>query len=137
MGQTMRPERSPPPAAPRTVICAPVSGAGSILLHPTLQLVITGYTDSKGTFEYNQRLSVERATSVYKYLILNGIANERMSVTGMSENDNVARNTTKDNRDAPDGRMLNRRVEFKVSVSEEVIIEMVEIEVPDHLKLDE
>jgi len=106
-------------------------------MHPSLQLEITGYTDAKGAFDYNQRLSVHRAESVYKYLILNGISKDRMVVTGMSENDPVARNTTRDQKDAPDGRMLNRRAEFKVSLLEGVIIEMEKVEVPDHLKLDE
>ena len=106
-------------------------------MHPSLQLEITGYTDAKGAFDYNQRLSVNRAESVYKYLILNGISKSRMKVTGMSENEPVARNTTRDQRDAPDGRMLNRRAEFKVSLIEGVIIEMEKVEVPDHLKLDE
>ena len=106
-------------------------------MHPSLQLEITGYTDAKGAFDYNQRLSVNRAESVYKYLILNGIGKSRMKVTGMSENEPVARNTTRDQRDAPDGRMLNRRAEFKVSLIEGVIIEMEKVEVPDHLKLDE
>jgi len=107
-------------------------------MHPTLRLEITGHTDSKGTFEYNQRLSVDRANAVHKYLILNGIPAERMSVTGKSESENVARNTTRDNRDAPDGRMLNRRVEFRVTAqADDVIIEMEEVKVPDHLKLDE
>ncbi len=106
-------------------------------MHPSLQLEITGYTDAKGAFDYNQRLSVKRAESVYKYLILNGIGKSRMKVTGMSENEPVARNTTRDQRDAPDGRMLNRRAEFKVSLIEGVIIEMEKVEVPDHLKLDE
>ena len=106
-------------------------------MHPSLQLEITGYTDAKGAFDYNQRLSVNRAESVYKYLILNGITKSRMKVTGMSENEPVARNTTRDQRDAPDGRMLNRRAEFKVSLIEGVIIEMEKVEVPDHLKLDE
>ncbi len=105
--------------------------------HPPLKLEINGYTDSKGTFDYNQRLSVNRARAVYKYLILNGITKDRMLVIGMSENDNVARNTTRDNRDAPDGRMLNRRVEFEVSLIEGVIVEMEKVEIPDHLKLDE
>ncbi len=106
-------------------------------MHPGLKLEITGYTDAKGAFDYNQRLSVNRAESVYKYLILNGISRDRMNVTGLSENDPVARNTTRDQRDAPDGRMLNRRAEFKVSLIEGVIIEMVKVEIPDHLKLDE
>jgi len=106
-------------------------------MHPSLQLEITGYTDAKGAFDYNQRLSVNRAESVYKYLILNGIGKSRMKVTGMSEDEPVARNTTRDQRDAPDGRMLNRRAEFKVSLLKGVIIEMEKVEVPDHLKLDE
>lgn len=105
--------------------------------HPTLQLEINGHTDTKGTFEYNQRLSVDRASSVYKYLILNGIPKGHMKVVGMSESENVARNTTRDNRDAPDGRMLNRRVEFNVTVSDGVIVEMEKVEVPDYLKLDD
>jgi outer membrane protein OmpA-like peptidoglycan-associated protein len=105
--------------------------------HSALQIEITGHTDSKGTFEYNQRLSVNRAKSVYKYLILNEIAKDRMTVTGLSESDNVARNTTRDQRDAPDGRMLNRRVEFRVSLLEGVVVEMEKVEIPEHLKLDE
>lgn len=105
--------------------------------HPTLQLEVTGHTDTKGTFDYNQRLSVNRANSVYKYLILNGIQKDHMRVVGMSESENVARNTTRDNRDAPDGRMLNRRVEFKVTVSDGVIVEMEKVVVPDYLKLDD
>jgi len=106
-------------------------------MHSSLKLEITGYTDAKGAFSYNQRLSVNRAESVYKYLILNGVTKDRMAVNGKSEDDPVARNTTRDQRDAPDGRMLNRRVEFNVSLLEGVIIEMEKVEVPDHLKLDE
>ncbi len=49
----------------------------------------------------------------------------------------VARNTTRDNRDAPDGRMLNRRVEFDITLNENVIIEMEKVNIPDHLKLEE
>jgi outer membrane protein OmpA-like peptidoglycan-associated protein len=104
--------------------------------HEALQIEITGHTDAKGTFEYNQRLSENRANAVYKYLILNGITKERMLTTGMSESVHVARNTTRDNRDAPEGRMLNRRVEFKVSLMEGVIVEMEKVDIPEHLKLD-
>ena len=104
---------------------------------PSLEIEITGHTDAKGTFEYNQRLSLNRAKSVYKYLILNDIPKERLKVTGMSESVHVARNRTKDNRDAPEGRMLNRRVEFRVGVTEGLIIEMEKVRVPDHLRLDD
>jgi len=104
---------------------------------PELKLEISGYTDALGPFEYNQGLSVNRAKAVSKYLTSTGVETERLSVTGKSESDPVARNSTKDNMDAPDGRMLNRRVQFGVSLQEGVIIEMEKIEVPDHLKLDE
>jgi len=104
--------------------------------HAALKIEITGHTDSKGTLEYNQRLSDNRANAVYKHLILSGIEKDRMKVSGMSENQHVARNTTSDNRDAPDGRMLNRRVEFKVSLMEGVVVEMEKVEIPEHLKLD-
>ncbi len=106
-------------------------------LYLVLEVEITGHTDAKGTFEYNQRLSTNRAKAVYKYLILNDINKDRLTVTGMSESQHVARNRTKDNRDSPEGRMLNRRVEFKVQVTEGLIIEMEKVLVPDHLKLDD
>ena len=104
--------------------------------HPQLTIEIIGHTDSKGSYDYNQRLSVDRATSVYKYLILNGITKDRMTVRGMSESMPVARNTTRNERDAPEGRMLNRRVQFKVGLIPGVIVEMEKVVVPDYLKLD-
>ena len=106
-------------------------------MFPSLEIEIRGHTDAKGTFEYNQRLSVNRAKAVYKYLILNDISKDRLTVTGLSESEHVARNQTRDNRDAPEGRMLNRRVEFKVSVTDGLIIEMEKVQVPDYLRLDD
>jgi len=103
---------------------------------PELELEISGYTDAVGAFDYNQRLSENRANSVSKYLKSTGVDVGRLTVTGMSESEPVARNRTKDNRDAPDGRMLNRRVQFGVSLLEDVIIEMEKVEVPNHLRLD-
>jgi outer membrane protein OmpA-like peptidoglycan-associated protein len=102
-----------------------------------LTLQIIGHTDAIGTFEYNQLLSIDRAIEVSRYLVSKGIDEARLRVIGKSESEHVARNRTRDNRDAPDGRKLNRRAEFKVSVTENVIVEMEEIEVPDHLKLND
>lgn len=106
-------------------------------MYSSLEIEIRGHTDAKGTFEYNQRLSLNRAKSVYKYLILNDISKDRLTVTGLSESEHVARNQTKDNRDAPEGRMLNRRVEFRVGVTEGLIIEMEKVLVPDYLRLED
>jgi outer membrane protein OmpA-like peptidoglycan-associated protein len=102
----------------------------------SLQLEITGHTDAVGTFEYNQGLSERRANAVYKYLISKGIPADRLTTKGLSESEHVARNRTRENRDAPDGRKLNRRVQFKITAAEQVVVEMEKINVPDHLKLD-
>ncbi len=104
---------------------------------PSIQVEITGHTDAIGSFDYNQRLSENRAISVSEYLVSKGISKNRLKTLGMSESDHVARNRTRDNRDAPDGRALNRRTEFKVGKTEDVVIEMEEIVVPDHLKPDQ
>jgi outer membrane protein OmpA-like peptidoglycan-associated protein len=73
-----------------------------------IELSVEGHTDSVGTEEYNQGLSVRRANSVADYLADGGIARDRMSVKGFGESQPVATN------DTDDGRAQNRRVELKV-----------------------
>ena len=102
---------------------------------PTLQLEVVGHTDAIGSYEYNLALSQRRAKAVADYLVASGIDGGRLNVTGKSESEHIALNRTRDNRDAPEGRQLNRRVSFKVSVAEDVIIEVEKIKVPDHLKI--
>ncbi len=104
---------------------------------PTLHLGVEGHTDAVGSFEYNQQLSLRRAKAVADYLVAAGVSVNRLDVAGKSENEFVAINRTRDNRDAPEGRQLNRRVQFKVSIEENVIIEMEKIQVPDDLKIQE
>ena len=77
--------------------------------YPQVQIQINGYTDSKGTPAYNQKLSERRANIVDQYLTSHGIDASRITaVKGFGENDPVDTNKT----DA--GRQRNRRVEFKV-----------------------
>jgi outer membrane protein OmpA-like peptidoglycan-associated protein len=75
---------------------------------PEYNLEINGHTDAVGTAEYNQDLSQRRAYAVVKYLTDKGIDPKRMTAKGFGEAVPVADN------DTPDGRALNRRVEFKV-----------------------
>ena len=70
---------------------------------------IIGHTDSKGSKEYNQRLSEKRARSVARYLESREVISERVAADGMGEADPVASNDTRE------GRALNRRVEIKLS----------------------
>lgn len=85
---------------------------------PSLEMEITGHTDAVGTFDYNQKLSERRANAVSGYLTTKGISSGRLKVTGKSESEHVAINRTHENTDAPDGRKLNRRAQFRVSVSD-------------------
>ena len=70
---------------------------------------IIGHTDSKGSKEYNQRLSEKRARSVAHYLESHAVIPERVAADGMGEIDPIASNDTRE------GRAMNRRVEIKLS----------------------
>lgn len=66
------------------------------------------HTDSRGSDEYNIKLSDNRARSVMNYILSKGIAPERISSKGYGETVPVATNET------DEGRQFNRRVEFKI-----------------------
>ncbi len=80
-----------------------------LLQHPALYVSITGHTDSRGSNEYNQRLSETRANVVSRYLQSKGVAFNRITVHGMGEEQPIADNQTEE------GRAKNRRVEFFIS----------------------
>lgn len=71
---------------------------------------VIGHTDSDGTLEYNQALSIRRATTVKNYLVGQGIDSGIIDVSGKGETSPVADNRTRE------GRALNRRVEIRVGV---------------------
>jgi outer membrane protein OmpA-like peptidoglycan-associated protein len=82
--------------------------------YPKINVEIDGYTDSKGTPEYNMNLSLERAQVVVNYLGANGIEKSRLSSKGYGETMPDASNIQSDGDDNPEGRQLNRRVEMKI-----------------------
>ena len=69
---------------------------------------IIGHTDSKGSKEYNQRLSEKRAHSVATYFESREVMTERVMADGAGEADPIAPN------DTSKGRAMNRRVEIKL-----------------------
>jgi len=76
---------------------------------------LEGHTDSRGTEEYNQKLSETRAEAVRQYLIKDGASEKaKISTTGYGELKPIAPNTTKDGKDNPEGRAENRRVEVLI-----------------------
>ena len=76
---------------------------------------LEGLTDSKGTEEYNQKLSERRAEAVRQYLITEGAVEKAMiSTTGYGKLRPIAPNKTQDGKDNPVGRAENRRVEILI-----------------------
>ena len=93
-----------------------LSEASQILTrYPDLKVEVAGHTDSKGSDEYNQKLSERRATAVYNYLTSNGVAASRLQgPVGYGESRPIAPNTNPDGSDNPEGRAKNRRTELNV-----------------------
>jgi len=76
--------------------------------YPRTTITITGHTDSKGSHQYNQQLSEQRAQAVKWYLMDQGMASNRISIEGGGETQPRASNETEA------GRQLNRRVEMLI-----------------------
>jgi len=79
-------------------------------------LLVVGYTDSTGDYEYNQQLSEKRAGRVINYLqqACGWKPYRMLTPTGMSEADPVASN------DTVEGKAQNRRVAVNILVSKAV-----------------
>jgi outer membrane protein OmpA-like peptidoglycan-associated protein len=77
-------------------------------LDPTLRIRVEGHTDSAGVPAYNLDLSFRRARAVVEYLVGRGVSRDRLEYRGYGDQHEVAPN------DDPDGRALNRRVEFTI-----------------------
>lgn len=76
---------------------------------------IYGFTDSKGSDDYNLNLSKQRALAVKNYLGSKGLVSGRFTVVGMGEAEPIATN------DTDSGRSLNRRVEFAILANDKMI----------------
>lgn len=73
-----------------------------------LKLAIEGHTDSQGSAEGNMILSQDRADSVRRFLIQEGIDGKRLVAQGFGQTKPIASNATER------GRAQNRRVAFTI-----------------------
>jgi OOP family OmpA-OmpF porin len=71
-------------------------------------IIAVGHTDSVGSDEYNQKLSIRRSEAVKAYLVSKGIEPNRVYTEGKGEKQPVADNKT------AEGRAKNRRTEIEV-----------------------
>ncbi|HET7733868.1 MAG TPA: OmpA family protein, partial [Paludibacter sp.] len=71
-------------------------------------LVVSGYTDSIGGDEVNNKLSQNRARVVKDYLVSKGLVTSEISTAGFGKKNPKATNETKD------GRYINRRAELVI-----------------------
>jgi outer membrane protein OmpA-like peptidoglycan-associated protein/predicted negative regulator of RcsB-dependent stress response len=76
--------------------------------YPDILLEIAGHTDSTGTDEHNVQLSLDRAESIKKFMVENGISPDRLKTRGYGSSLPVAPNTTEEN------LQKNRRTEFTI-----------------------
>ena len=53
--------------------------------YPHLSMMVTSFTDSRGSTEYNQRITSEQAQAIVDYLVLEGVAPERLEAVGKGE----------------------------------------------------
>ena len=74
----------------------------------TVEVEISGHTDSKGSDDYNLSLSQGRSQAVVDYIIGQGIEDFRLTAHGYGEGKAI------DTNDTDMGRANNRRVEFTV-----------------------
>lgn len=89
--------------------------AQSLIQNQGTNVQILGFTDSTGSYSFNDKLSNERADAVMTYLVNSGVSPTRLSAKGIPMADYVASN------DTPAGRAQNRRVEIYITASKEMI----------------
>ena len=77
--------------------------------HPDVSVQLAGHCDERGSLEYNQVLGENRAIATKKYLIMLGIASDRIFTISYGETKPAVQGQTED------AWAQNRRVEFGVS----------------------
>jgi len=79
--------------------------------HSALSLLIEGHCDERGTNEYNMALGERRARAAYEYLVLMGIASDRLTIISYGEEYPAVPGSNEE------AWAKNRRDEFKASVN--------------------
>lgn len=92
-----------------------VQFSSSLYENPDTDVSIYGHTDNTGSRAINERLSNERAESVAKFIIEQGVLGSRLTTEGKAYDEPVASNET------AEGRAQNRRVEIYITANAAMI----------------
>lgn len=105
-----------------------------LITYPDLTIEVAGYTDSKGSAEYNRRLADKRAQAVIDYFTLSGIEGGKFVKKAFGKSNFVAVNSNPDGSDNPEGRKYNRRVTFGIVNPRTGVVLRHEAYTPRHLR---
>jgi len=105
-----------------------------LVSYPDLTVEVAGYTDAKGSKEYNRILADKRAEAVIEYLVTYGISSPLFIKKAYGKSDFVAVNNNPDGSDNPEGRKFNRRVSFGVVDPKTGVTIHKETYTPEHLR---
>jgi peptidoglycan-associated lipoprotein len=90
------------------------SVAGVLKMNPNIKIEVMSHTDSRGTDDYNMKLSQKRAEAAVKYLVKKGIDKTRMTAQGYGES-KLTNQCTDGVACSEAEHQANRRTEFKVT----------------------
>ncbi|MBU0985612.1 MAG: OmpA family protein, partial [Proteobacteria bacterium] len=82
-----------------------------IFQNPDAEIIVKGYTDSSGNYNYNKRLSKFRANIVKSYLLGQGVSPSKIKTFGLGPENPIESNATEE------GRNANRRIEIELKLN--------------------
>ncbi|MFH1397176.1 MAG: OmpA family protein [Candidatus Omnitrophota bacterium] len=112
------------------------SAIGTLKRSPETSILITGNCDIRGSEKYNEKLGRERADAVKKYMLDNGIPEERIRIISRGKLDAIGSITD------IVGMQKDRNAQFMIAEVEEVMIPYsgqgeVQAAVPEATKIEE
>jgi outer membrane protein OmpA-like peptidoglycan-associated protein len=111
------------------------NAVGTLKRNPDASILVTGNCDRRGTEAYNEKLGRRRGEAIRKFMLDNGISEERIKIISRGKLDAVAPITDLV------GMQRDRNAQFMIAEVEEVMIpypgETQEIEVPEAKKIEE
>ena len=106
-----------------------------LINYSTLNIEISGHTDSKGSETYNMGLALKRADFVRKYLLKKGVPAKQLRTSAKGASERLAEDR-KNGKFIDDAGRYNRRVEFLITNKDgNNLLKFENITIPDNFKV--